>query len=194
MTYGCIKSELDGTERVYSPGKSDLPEEYTYENCLPRVLNQGEESICVPCSISSWLNWKENLQDGSRKDNDIDLYRIYNIRHNKNVEGMQIKEALKFLKKSGDISGYAMIGSPQSLKYALIANGPCVGGLPVCITDCDDFWNGAGFLGGPAIAVVGYNKDSFVIRNSWGEGYGDRGYTMMPYSDFTKFFELWTIV
>ena len=194
MRYGCIKSELDGTEKVYKEGNSELPPEYSYENFLPSVLDQGEESICVPCSISSWINWKINLKDGVSRDNKVDLYRIYNIRHNKGVEGMQIKEALKFLKKEGDINGYAMIGSPESLKHALIANGPCIGGLPVCQMTTDDFWNGGDFFDGHAISVVGYNQGSFIIRNSWGKGYGNRGYVEMPYTDFMKFFELWTIV
>lgn len=31
--------------------------------------------------------------------------------------------------------------------------------------------------GGHAIVIVGYTKDYFIIRNSWGKDYGDGGYT-----------------
>ena len=38
-------------------------------------------------------------------------------------------------------------------------------------------------LGGHAVAAVGYDDAAqcFIIRNSWGAGWGDRGYCYMPY-------------
>jgi len=30
--------------------------------------------------------------------------------------------------------------------------------------------------GGHAVALVGYTKDRFIVRNSWGTGWGDKGY------------------
>jgi len=38
-------------------------------------------------------------------------------------------------------------------------------------------------LGGHAIMAVGYDEDKkvFIIRNSWGEEWGDKGYFYMPY-------------
>ena len=195
MKYGCTKSVLDGTEREFSvQNKVELPEEYSYESFLPSVLDQGNKSICVPCSISSWLNWKKNLQHGQIVDNKIDLDRIYNIRQDKSEEGMQIKEALSFLKNEGDIDSYAMIGSFPVLKYAIIANGPCIGGLPVRCSYSNDFWNGDSLEGGHAISIVGYKKDKLIIRNSWGNSFGCNGYWYLPESDFSKFFEIWTIM
>lgn len=39
------------------------------------------------------------------------------------------------------------------------------------------------FLGGHAVLLVGYNNNTrrFIARNSWGVGWGDRGYFYMPY-------------
>lgn len=39
-------------------------------------------------------------------------------------------------------------------------------------------------LGGHCIAVVGYddNKRIFIMRNSWGEGWGEKGYFYLPYN------------
>ena len=38
-------------------------------------------------------------------------------------------------------------------------------------------------LGGHAVLLVGYNKynNTFIARNSWGTGWGDRGYFYMPF-------------
>jgi C1A family cysteine protease len=35
-------------------------------------------------------------------------------------------------------------------------------------------------LGGHAVLMVGYTKDAYIVRNSWGSGWGDHGYFYMP--------------
>ncbi|MDD5168492.1 MAG: C1 family peptidase [Syntrophales bacterium] len=53
-------------------------------------------------------------------------------------------------------------------------------------------------LGGHAVVGVGYNdaKQIFIVRNSWGEGWGKKGYFTMPYkylSDRNLADDFWTI-
>ncbi len=38
-------------------------------------------------------------------------------------------------------------------------------------------------LGGHCVLIVGYDdeKQCFIVRNSWGEGWGDKGYCYLPY-------------
>lgn len=52
-------------------------------------------------------------------------------------------------------------------------------------------------LGGHAVMAVGYDdaKQVFIIRNSWGETWGDHGYFYMPYSFITSenARDFWTI-
>lgn len=53
-------------------------------------------------------------------------------------------------------------------------------------------------LGGHCMACVGFDdsKKHFIVRNSWGTGWGDRGYCYIPYNymcDAGKTFDLWTI-
>jgi len=45
-------------------------------------------------------------------------------------------------------------------------------------------------LGGHALLAVGYNdnKQVFIVRNSWGEEFGDKGYCYIPYEFFTGTF------
>jgi C1A family cysteine protease len=42
-------------------------------------------------------------------------------------------------------------------------------------------------LGGHALLCVGYNDDKkvFIVRNSWGESWGDKGYCYIPYDYLT---------
>ena len=39
--------------------------------------------------------------------------------------------------------------------------------------------------------IVGYNKEGFIIRNSWGTSYGNNGYSILKYKDFNKVIECW---
>ena len=76
VKFGFAPSKMDGTEHVFGNGteQTTVPKSYSYRKYLPGVLNQGRESICVPCSISAFLNWRENLSTGSKKDNRIDYH------------------------------------------------------------------------------------------------------------------------
>lgn len=204
LILGCIPSTMDGSEKIFGVSEEiTLPESYSYVDVLPSVLNQGQDQICVPCTISSYLNWKKNLEDGTSKDNDISLFEIYRSRTNYG-EGMTYKDALKYLRKNGVksdagrlyISQYGRVMSELMLKYAIIMNGPCFGALPV-YSDRDCFWrkgHGDNLQGYHAIALVGYNKEGFVIRNSWGKSFGDDGYVTIPYNEFNELIEIWTVM
>ena len=201
MNYGYIQSQLDGTEQAFISNESlPIPSKYSYINYLPPVINQGNQPICVPCSISAYINQQLNLSTGSEEDNNIDLMEIFNYKHYE--DGMSIKDALQFLKECGvqtdkglfKISDYATVGSETILKQALLINGICIGALPVYDSSIDKFWRGYELEGGHAIAIVGYDENGFIIRNSWGKHYGEDGYNVINYKDFPKFFEIWTII
>jgi C1A family cysteine protease len=87
-----------------------------------------------------------------------------------------------------------MVGSIEVLKQAIVANGPCIGGLPVKDSTREDFWNGFGKEGNHAVAIVGYDSKGFIIRNSWGVYYGHKGYSHISYDDFKNFIEIWTLI
>ena len=202
--FGFIPSTMDGTEIIFgAPERMSLPKEYSYRPYLPMVINQGPLSICVPCSLSANLNWRENLKDGIPRDNKIALMDIYASKTNEG-EGMTYKQGLHFLRHEGvrstagvlKIGHYGKILDLNGLKYALVMNGPCMGALPVYSDDCD-FWNkkpNQSLQGYHAISIVGYDSDGFIIRNSWCERFCDDGYTKIDYEDFTKLLEVWTII
>lgn len=175
-------------------------------NTYQELYINGNRPICVPCSISAYVNFDLNLKDGKEVDNDVDLKAIYNSRVDYKDEdnGMTFKDALHFMKHEGvktdkglfKINEYSMVGSIESLKAAIVMNGPCIGGLPVYDSSIDEFWlEGSNFEGGHAVAIIGYDKEGFIIRNSWGTMYGIDGYYHLKYEDFNNsFYEIWTMV
>jgi hypothetical protein len=152
------------------------------------------------------VNFDLNLKDGKEVDNDIDLNAIYDSRVDYRDEdnGMTFKDALHFMKHEGvktdkglfKINEYSMVGSIETLKAAIVMNGPCIGGLPVYDSSVNEFWiKGGSFEGGHAVAIIGYDKEGFIIRNSWGTMYGIDGYYHLKYEDFNNsFYEIWTMV
>lgn len=96
------------------------------------------------------------------------------------------------------IKSFAAITTCDDLKIALTM-GCCYIAFP-CYNSSTSFWKPnnpseeAEF--GHAVTVVGYDdeKKHFIIRNSWGEDWGDKGYTYMDYTDFGRQWEIFTIV
>lgn len=202
-------SKLDGSEYIFNIKNENqsLPESYSYQKFLPNVVDQGSSSLCVPYSLSTYLNWNYNVDNKVKvnKDNKISVKDIYNARSNKSKDnGMQVKEALDFLRKTGvkskvgilKIGKYAKVTNAISLKYAIVMNGPCIGALRV-YNEGNTFWkreySGQEMIGAHAVAIVGYDSEGFIIRNSWGSSYGNGGYYTISYEDSSKFLELWTI-
>lgn len=50
-------------------------------------------------------------------------------------------------------------------------------------------------LGGHAVLMVGYDDATqcFIVRNSWGLGWGDKGHFYMPYANLANASDFWTI-
>lgn len=86
------------------------------------------------------------------------------------------------------ISSYFSLTVPgtdklKAFRTWLANNGPILVRL-----DVDSTWDGVGTdgklttyhrestRGGHAVALVGYTKDHFIVRNSWGEGWADKGF------------------
>ena len=194
---GCLESKLDGSEYIWKTKFSELPPEYSYITVMPEILDQGNTYKCVCYSLTAYLDWLQGRIEGDNISDNFDIDKLYSIRKRKDLDGMSIKEALHYLLHTGlnnvKIQGYAKVNSVPLLKSALISNGPCIGGLIIRDSKRNDFWNGNKNSGGHAILIIGYNKEGFIIRNSWGKKFGDNGYTVMPYKEFHKFLEIWTM-
>ena len=80
------------------------------------------------------------------------------------------------------------------MKYSIVSNGGCIFALPVKSMYVPEFWKGNNDLGGHAICCVGYNKEGFILQNSWGYEFGDQGKCVLPYSDIKYLMEAWGVI
>jgi C1A family cysteine protease len=57
-----------------------------------------------------------------------------------------------------------------------------------------DFWNGTKYEGMHGVAIIGWNDKGFIIKNSWGEDFGNNGTTILPHERFNELQEIWTVI
>lgn len=90
--------------------------------------------------------------------------------------------------KIGSYAGVAK--TVAALKHALVQHGP----LPTTFSVYQDFYSYKSgvysyatgkFIGRHAVLIVGYDdaERCFIVKNSWGEGWGERGYFRVAYSE-----------
>lgn len=188
--FGYIESSnIEKYSMFSSSGTSTIPNSYKLKD-LGEVWDQGSKGSCVSCSISEMYNF---YQISHNKTLDIPFDYLYDKREDKSIDGMMPTEGFEILKKEGKINTFSRIGTLHSLKESIIVNGPALIAL-IAKSNESNFWNGPEILGGHAVSVVGYDEEYLIIKNSWGITYGDMGYWYLPYSDFNKVREAWTII
>jgi len=105
--------------------------------------------------------------------------------------------------KTNKIKGYARIYTIEEMKQTLNEGGPFLASFGVT----KDWYNPINgiitvhsinpIIGGHAICIVGYDdgKGLLAFRNSWGVGWGDRGYGYLNYYDVKKYlWDAWSSV
>lgn len=199
-----------------------LPKTLDYRNVLPPIRDQGVQGSCSAMTAAVMKEWHEMRELNYR--NYMSPQFVYNLRPNKPQEGMIPRDTMKILKNKGivpekiypygsrskidesllrsasnfKIEGFARVNTIYGAKSALISDGPLYVGFPVYSETNPKFWIQQNprdeFLGGHAVAIVGWNKDSFIVRNSWGTNWGDRGYTYYPFTEWGSHWEMWTAI
>lgn len=193
MNSGFIASGYDPRDIEIEAQSMKLPESYSYDSFIHKVKDQGYTSKCVPYSISYAL---ELINECNGKSVKVDIDKIYDMREN-NGDGMMIRNALSILKHNecgcDKISLYGKLTTEKSIKYSLVANGPCIIALPVRSSDTH-FWKGNQDMGGHAICCIGYNEYGLILLNSWGAIWGDCGQCILPYDEINTIIECWGII
>ena len=96
----------------------------------------------------------------------------------------------------------SVINTELAIKQAITAtNAPLLAGIPIFENYRESRDNGGFFpapsganLGGHAIAIVGWTRDNWIIKNSWGEGWGDGGYCYWRIDQSYHIYSLWSFV
>lgn len=108
-----------------------------------------------------------------------------------------IPEMAQLVMKNFTIRHYAQVETIEGAKEAIHRYGP----LLICVPVYDNFptiWkpknSGDEMKGGHAMAIVGYNSEGFIIRNSWGCKWNGDGHVIFPYSDWGAQWEIWSSV
>lgn len=95
--------------------------------------------------------------------------------------------------KYRSIRTYTILDSINVMKRSLVTDGPFVAGVRVYDNWYDQSTHSTGKIPMPgnssrveghAICIVGYNDDdqTFKFKNSWGIGFGEKGYGYLPYN------------
>lgn len=198
--------------------KMALPEVVDHVPNMQPIRDQGTQGSCAAMGGAAMKEWQENKDVGLNEY--MSPQFIYNNREDLTEEGMYMRDLMEILKEKGDCLeklfpygtmgkpsievlmnaskyktlNYASIDTIDDLKISLYTNGPCIIAIPV-YNYTERLWfkrPGDTMLGGHAMCVAGYNKYGFAIRNSWGTGWGQNGYCLMPYEDFGMQWELWS--
>jgi hypothetical protein len=96
------------------------------------------------------------------------------------------------------IDNVAFLDTIESTRVALVRNGPSLLTLP-CYNSSTTFWKPTRpeekcARGGQPVVVVGYTPTGFILRNSWGTGWGDAGHCILPFAEVPIAWEGWTCV
>lgn len=109
----------------------------------------------------------------------------------KKIPDKAVKEALNYKIKS-----YARIETLEGAKKAILEYGPLIAAFPYYDNGKYEFWEQPQINtktdGGHAVAIVGWNEDGFIIRNSWGDDWNGNGHVVYPFSQWGVHWEMWS--
>ena len=197
------------------------PKRLNWTSYLGEVRNQGIQGTSVTHAAVNMLEWRERKLN--KNDIKFSPQFLYNLRNDRTNVYMGARELMKILVKVGGcteescpygkedmpiteqlrkeaeqykVKGFARINTVSTLKMAINVFGPCLIMFPVFNHTSamwkqhqDEQWK----LGGHAMAVIGYNKEGFILRNSWGKHWGKKGCCIYPYGDWGYHDEAWCI-
>lgn len=211
-------------EHIYPLARDlNLPEKLDLRTDLLSVRDQGSQGTCVAQSVACMKEWQEKIQvnlneymspqfvynnrsnypnagmycrNAMEIINTLGCCTEYNYRYNTietkdKIPQIAIDEALKYKVKS-----FAQVTTITGVQTALYKNGPCIIAFPV-YNYGSQFWiKGVNdnFIGGHCVTIVGYDKEKFILRNSWGTNWNNGGYTYYPYEQFGSHWEIWTTI
>jgi hypothetical protein len=160
---------------------------YLVSKYATRVQNQGSEGACTAFGMAHTLGILGKIKG---KSGEYNAWNIWRTQGQQMYTQASISAAKRMSFDGLKISSVRNVApSVSGLKRTLDAGRPIY-----FASDVDNSWNGAnrgnasitcrGSRGiGHAYVLVGYDDSSqnFIIKNSWGDYWGDQGYGYLPY-------------
>lgn len=216
MNTGCLFSPFDHRDHQYYPrSRAPLPGKIDLRKLLPPIQDQGKTSKCVAYSGVAIKYFQEQREHNKEYTFEPDY--IYERRMN-DGNGMYGRDLFDIMKKYGcarelvykspdsslelidkdaqqfKIINYAKLYDVIDVKTALYNDGP-VYMATKCYNNSKYFWlpeDGETTDSGHATVLCGYDdtEGHFIVRNSWGTDWADKGYSYMKYDDLKCAYEL----
>lgn len=190
-----IKSSLDKNDYILDNiinHKIVLPQTLDLKKKLKKIINQND--IFPSCFYVGLCIFEYNF----KKNFKINLKYSNKIMSGRELMSILLKDGLEDKNNNiHKIKAYGRINTMDGLKKALYLYGPCYISFPYYKNN-NCLWKpnfrGQKMEGGHCFLVVGYNNNGFILRNSWGKQWGDKGYCIYNYSDFGYHWEIWSIM
>lgn len=187
-----------------------MPTEYDLRKYLMPVRNQGSKPTCV-AQVFACITEFQHMRTDAEFQYNSPMF-VYNLRSGEGDGmvgsdlgrigenfGICSESAFPYLDKNYKVTppeeareeasrhktkSMVVLDTIINVKKFLIEYGPCYIALP-CYGFGPRFWEfSETYYGGHAVTVIGYNSKGFILRNSWGSGWGDGGHTILPYENF----------
>lgn len=219
--FNVVPSSRDDRDTNAEPSYDEItkvPHYLDLRKYLQPVRNQGVQGTSLACAAATIVEWYARKVDKSSIL--ASPQYLYDNRNDAKTTLVSGRDTMEILKNKGccseelhtygsteaiseeankdalknKISSFAKVRTMDTLKKALMINGPCVVCFPV-YNHTTELWKqhrNEQKLGGHAMAIVGYNKKGFILRNSWGQYWEKDGHCLYPYEDWGSHDEIWT--
>lgn len=213
-TTGALKNEIDYRDipvSAFQPTTS-LPEKFISDISMLPVMNQLGLGSCVGHAVGLYLQFLDYKETGLiTKISPRYIYAMSKAVDNYDGQGTYPRVAADQILKNGviteevvpcndslshkeyinvplengwlKIKGYAFVNPTlNDIKQAIINNGAVMASITV--GDFSKPLVKPGTQGLHYVMIYGYSGDTLLFRNSWGEGWGDKGNGSLNFPDF----------
>lgn len=208
-----------GKDNVYLAA---MPETYDLRRFMQPSRSQGDRSTCGAHAAAYIKEIQEAIDCNFSETMSPEF--IYYHRENRPAAGMYGRNIFQILQQIGSvpesayphtgddapkpgerhyaiaakyrIRHFARVTTLNGLKRALLEVGPCYLQLPLFAAR-PYFWRQTGSetpISGHAVAVVGYTREGFILKNSWGPRWNGDGCIVFPYDEWGLVWECWVAV
>ena len=164
---------------------------------LGKILDQGDTPHCVGFAWAQYGICEPVVDLFDNSDGDRIYYEAKVIDGEPNQEdGSTTRSGVQAMVNDGRVeANYAFANSIADIEAWVLNKGPVVTGTNwtynMFTPDSKGFVKPTGFIaGGHEYLIVGADSQAkvFTFANSWGEGWGQKGFFYMTYKDYQKLF------